>query len=213
MKNLGELLHLIGQYGYLVVFFGVMLEGAGVPLPGETVLIAAGVLIHRGVLDFEDTLFFGILGAVVGNQIGYWTGRFGGRAFVLRWGRYAFITPERLGHAEAFFARHGGSAIFLSRFVVGLRVFGALVAGTSRMPWVRFALYNVFGGIVWATAAVSLGYFLWASISLVEHWVGRASLLLVAALALALLLRWVYRRATRGAGSDGGTLGPDDRSS
>jgi membrane protein DedA with SNARE-associated domain len=210
---LGDLLQLIGRYGYLVVFFGVMLEGAGVPLPGETVLIAAGVLVHRGVLHFGDALFFGILGAVVGNQIGYWVGRFGGRAFVLRWGRYAFITPERLGHAEAFFARHGGSAVFLSRFVVGLRVFGALVAGTSRMPWVRFALYNVFGGVVWATAAVSLGYFLWASISLVEHWVGRVSLFLLAALVLALLLRWAYRRATRGGGSDGSPLGPDDRSS
>jgi membrane protein DedA with SNARE-associated domain len=213
MTDLGELLHLIGQYGYLVVFFGVMLEGAGVPLPGETVLIAAGVLVHRGVLSFEETLLFGILGAVVGNQIGYWVGRSGGRAFVLRWGRYAFITSERLGHAEAFFARHGGNAVFLSRFVVGLRVFGALVAGTSRMPWVRFALYNALGGIVWATAAVSLGYFLWTSISLVEHWVGRVSLLLLAAVVLALLLRWAYRRATRGAGSDGGTLGPDDRSS
>jgi membrane protein DedA with SNARE-associated domain len=213
MTALGELLHLIGQYGYLVVFFGVMLEGTGVPLPGETVLIAAGALVHRGVLHIGDTLFFGILGAVVGNQIGYWVGRFGGRAFVLRWGRYAFITPERLGHAEAFFARHGGSAVFLSRFVVGLRVFGALVAGTSRMPWGKFALYNVLGGTAWATAAVSLGYFLWASISLVEHWVGRVSLLLVAALVLALLLRWAYRRATRGGPSGGGPLGPYNRSS
>jgi undecaprenyl-diphosphatase len=195
---LGDLLHLIGRYGYLVVFFGVMLESAGVPLPGETVLIAAGALVHRRVLDLGDTLFFGILGAVIGDQIGYWVGRLGGRPFALRWGRYAFITPERLGHAEAFFARHGGRAVFLARFVTGLRVFGALVAGTSRMPWVRFALYNVLGGTVWATAAISLGYFLWASISLVEHWVGRVSLILVAALALAWLLRWVYRRATRG---------------
>jgi membrane protein DedA with SNARE-associated domain len=193
---LGELLHLIGRYGYLVVFFGVALEGAGVPLPGETVLIAAGVLVHRGVLDFGDTLFFGILGAVVGSQIGYWVGRSGGRPFVLRWGRYVFITPERLGHAEAFFDRHGGSAVFLARFVVGLRVFGALVAGITRMPLGRFALYSLLGGIVWVTAAVSLGYFLWASISLVEHWVGRVSLLLVAALALVLLLRWAYRRTT-----------------
>jgi membrane protein DedA with SNARE-associated domain len=197
---LGDLLHLIGRYGYLVVFFGVMLESAGVPLPGETVLIAAGALVHRRVLDLGDTLFFGILGAVIGDQIGYWVGRLGGRPFALRWGRYAFITPERLGHAEAFFARHGGRAVFLARFVTGLRVFGALVAGTSRMPWVRFALYNVLGGTVWATAAISLGYFLWASISLVEHWVGRASLILVAALALAWLLRWTYRRATRGRG-------------
>jgi membrane protein DedA with SNARE-associated domain len=210
---LGDLLHLIGQYGYLVVFFGVMLEGAGVPLPGETVLIATGVLVHRGVLDFGGALFSGILGTVIGNQIGYWVGRFGGRPFVLRWGRYAFITPERLGRAEAFFARHGGSAVFLSRFVVGLRVFGALVAGTSRMPWGRFALYNVLGGTAWVAVAVSLGYFLWASISPVEHWVGRASLVLVAALALTLLLRWAHRRATRGGGSGGGPLGPEDRSS
>jgi membrane protein DedA with SNARE-associated domain len=213
MTNMGDLLHLIGRYGYLVVFFGVMLEGTGVPLPGETVLIAAGVLVHRGVLHFGDTLFFGILGGVVGNQIGYWAGRFGGRAFVLRWGRYTFITPERLGRAEAFFARYGGSAVFLCRFVVGLRVFGALVAGTSRMPWAKFALYNVLGGTVWAAAAVSLGYFLWASISLVEHWVGRVSLFVLAALALALMVRWAYRRARRGGGSGGGTLGPDDRSS
>ena len=101
MTVLGDLLHLIGQFGYLVVFFDVTLEGAGVPLPGETVLIAAGALVHRGVLDFGDTLFFGIFGAVVANQIGYWVGRFGGRPFMLQWGRYALITPERLGHAES----------------------------------------------------------------------------------------------------------------
>jgi len=104
----------------------------------------------------------------------------------------------RLAHAEAFFARHGGRAVFLARFVAGLRVFGALVAGTSRMPWGKFALYNVLGGTVWASAVVSLGYFLWASISLVEHWIGRASLLLLAVLTLALLLRWAYRRVTHG---------------
>jgi len=194
-----------------MVFFGVMLESVGVPLPGETILIAAGALVHRGALDFGDTLFLGIFGAVVGDQIGYWIGRFGGRPFVLRWGRYAFITPERLEHAEAFFAQHGGTAVFLARFITGLRVFGALVAGTSRMPWGKFVLYNVLGGTMWATLAVLLGYFLWASISLVEHWVGRASLLLVAALVFALLLRWVYRRATHGGRPGGDPLGPDNR--
>jgi membrane protein DedA with SNARE-associated domain len=194
---LGNLLQLIGQYGYLAVFFGVMLESAGVPLPGETVLITAGVLVHRGVLDYGDALFFGTLGAVVGDQIGYWIGRIGGRPFVLRWGKYVFIAPERLERAERFFARHGGKAVFLARFITGLRVFGALVAGISRMPWGKFALYNALGGTTWATAAVSLGYFLWASIGLVEHWVGRFSLLLVAALVLAVLLRWAYRKAMR----------------
>jgi membrane protein DedA with SNARE-associated domain len=201
--GVGDLLHLVGQYGYLAVFFGVMLESAGVPLPGETVLLASGALAHEGILDPGDALLFGTLGAVTGDQIGYWVGRKGGRPFVLRWGRYVFITPERLGRAEIFFDRHGGRAVFLARFVAGLRVFGALVAGISRMPWGRFALYNVLGGTVWATVAVALGYFLWASIGLIEHWVGQFSLLLVAALFLAALLRWIYSRAMRtGRGED-----------
>jgi membrane protein DedA with SNARE-associated domain len=207
------MLSLIERYGYLVVFLGVMLEGVGIPLPGETVLIAAGALAHRGFLTLWETMALGGLGAVMGGQVGYGVGRFGGRPFVLRWGRYVFITPERLGRTERFFERHGGRAIFLARFVTGLRVFGALVAGMSRMSWGKFTLYSVLGGVVWAAAAVSLGYFLWASISLVEHWAGRVSLFLVAALALALVLRWAYLRATRSGGPCGGPLGPDDRSS
>jgi len=179
--GVGDLLHLVGQYGYLAVFFGAMLESAGVPLPGETVLIASGALAHKGILDPGDVLLLGILGAVTGDQIGYWVGRKGGRPFVLRWGRYVFITPERLGRAETFFDRHGGRAVFLTRFVAGLRAFGALVAGISSMPWGRFAIYDVLGGTVWATAAVLLGYFLWSSIGLIEHWIGQFSLLLVAA--------------------------------
>ncbi len=209
MTVLGDLLDLIGRYGYLVIFLGVMAESAGVPLPGETVLIASGALAHRGVLDPGDVLLFGTLGAVTGDQVGYWIGRKGGRPFVLRWGRYLWITSGRLARAQAFFDRHGGRAVFFARFITGLRVFGALAAGTSRMPWGRFALYNALGGTVWATAAVSLGYFLSASISLVEHWVGRASLLLVALLILILGLRWAYRKA---AGDDEpGNDQPGDR--
>ena len=140
---------------------------------------------------------------MTGDQIGYWVGRPCGRPFVMRWGRYVFITPERLGRPEIFFDRHGGRAVFLARFVAGLRVFGALVAGISRMPWGRFALYNVLGGTVWASAAISLGYFLCASIGLTEHWVGQFSLLLVAAPVLAVLLRWTCNKAMRtGTGED-----------
>src|SRR5918912_2943624 len=125
---MNRVLSLISQYGYLVVLFGVMAESTGVPLPGETILLAAGVLVQRGHLDLGDAIAFGILGAVLGDQIGYWIGREGGRPFVLRWGRYVLVTPERLVRAEQFFQRHGGKAVFLARFVAGLRVFGALVA-------------------------------------------------------------------------------------
>lgn len=191
------MLHLIGRYGYLAVFLGVMAESAGVPLPGEAILIAAGALVHHGTLGPGGVLISGVLGAVAGDQIGYWAGRKGGRVFVLRWGRYVFVTPERLGRAEDFYARHGGKAVFFARFVAGLRVFGALAAGTSRMPWRAFFLYNALGGATWTTAAVGAGYLLWASIGVVEHWLGRGSLVLAAAVVLALTLRWAYRRAMR----------------
>jgi membrane protein DedA with SNARE-associated domain len=197
MQLWDAMLSLIERYGYLIVFLGVMLEGIGIPLPGETVLITAGVLAHRGSLTLWETMVMGSLGAVMGGQAGYLIGRFGGRPFVLRWGRYAFITPDRLGRAEMFFERHGGKAVFLARFITGLRVFGALVAGMSRMSWRKYTLYSVLGGLLWAAAAVALGYFLWASLSLVEHWIGRISLLLAAAVVLVVILRWSYRKATR----------------
>src|ERR687893_1036185 len=188
-----RVLSLIENYGYLVILFGVMLESTGVPLPGETILLASGVLVHRGHLNLGDVIAFGILGAVLGDQIGYWLGRVGGRPFVLRWGRYVFIAPARLGRAEAFFERHGGKAVFLARFFSGLRVFGALVAGTSRMRWGKFTLYNVLGGTMWASAVVLVGYFLGGSLGLVERWLGRATLLLVGLVAVAVCSYLAYR--------------------
>jgi membrane protein DedA with SNARE-associated domain/membrane-associated phospholipid phosphatase len=190
-----RILSLIEHYGYLVILFGVMLESTGVPLPGETILLASGVLVQRGHLDLGDVIAFGILGAVLGDQIGYWVGREGGRPFVLRWGRYVFITPQRLGRAEAFFDRHGGKAVFLARFFSGLRVFGALVAGISRMRWGTFLIYNALGGAVWATAVVLLGYFLGSSIGLVERWLGRATLVLALMLAVVVAFYLSYRWA------------------
>jgi membrane protein DedA with SNARE-associated domain/membrane-associated phospholipid phosphatase len=190
-----RILALIEHYGYLVVLFGVMLESTGVPLPGETILLASGILVQRGHLDLGYTIAFGISGAVLGDQIGYWVGREGGRPFVLKWGRYLFITPERLARAEAFFARHGGKAVFLARFFSGFRVFGALVAGISRMRWGSFILYNALGGALWATAVVLLGYLLGSSIGLVERWLGRATLMLLAGLAVVVAFYLAYRWA------------------
>src|ERR687889_1942853 len=192
-----QILSLVAQYGYLIVFFGVLLESTGVPLPGETILLTAGAVAQQGHLYLGDAIVFGILGAVVGDQIGYWVGREGGRPFVLKWGRYLFITPERLARAEAFFSRHGGKAVFLARFFSGLRVFGALVAGISRMRWATFLIYNALGGAVWATAVILVGYFLGSSLALVERWLGRATLLLAVLVALAVGFYLAYRWAAR----------------
>ena len=197
MPTTSQILSLVAQYGYLIVFFGVLLESTGVPLPGETILLTAGALAQQGHLYLGDAIVFGILGAVVGDQIGYWVGREGGRPFVLRWGRYVLVTTEHLAQAERFFSRHGGKAVFLARFVAGLRVFGALVAGISRMRWRTFFFYNALGGMLWATAAVTVGYLLGGSLDLVERWAGDASLLLLGLVLLGLAFYFTYRWVSR----------------
>jgi membrane protein DedA with SNARE-associated domain len=148
-----------------------------------------------GHLDLGEAIAFGILGALIGDQIGYWVGREGGRLFVLRWGRFVLITPQRLARAEAFFGRHGGKAVFMARFFSGLRLFGALVAGISLMRWAKFALYNALGGALWATAVVLLGYFLGSSIGLVERWLGRGTLVLASVVAVVVVFYLAYRWA------------------
>jgi membrane protein DedA with SNARE-associated domain len=193
-----QILSLIGQYGYLVVFFGVLIETVGVPLPGETILIAAGFLIHQGTLDPGETVAFGVLGSIVGNQVGYWAGRKGGRPFVLRWGRYVGVTHEHLLRVEGVFARNGGKAMFLARFVPGLRALGALVAGIGRMHRRTFLFYNVLAGAVWATSSIFLGYLFSGSLDLLEEWMGSVTVLLVLLVVLALVsylaYRWVANR-------------------
>src|SRR5215212_646160 len=193
MPTVDQMLSLIAQYGYLLVFFAVMLESVGIPLPGETILLAAGVMVQQGHLNLGDAIIIGILGAVIGDQIGYWVGRERGHPFVLRWGRYVLVTPEHLAGAERFFAHHGGKAVFVARFVAGLRVFGALVAGISRMHWRTFFFYNALGGALWATAAVMVGYLLGGSLDLLEQWAGRASLLLLGLVGFSLAFYFAYR--------------------
>ncbi len=155
-----KFLPLIEHYGYLIVFYGVVLGCSDIPFPSAAILLAAGVLVQQGHLRLGEAIAFGILGAIVGNQIGYWVGNKGGRQFVLKWGRYVKLTPERLEWVERFFVRHGGKAVFASRFFSVSRVLGALVAGTSRMRFGTFLSSSILSGIVWATAVTLLGYYL-----------------------------------------------------
>jgi membrane protein DedA with SNARE-associated domain len=192
---------LIEHYGYLIVFFGVVLGTMGIPFPSAAILLASGVLVQQGHLDLRGAIVFGVLGAIVGNQIGYWVGYQAGRPFVLKWGRYVKLTPERLEWVERLFARHGGNAVFAARFFSVSRVLEALVAGTSRMHWGTFVFYSVLGGAVWATAVVLVGYFFGESWDSAQGWSGRAPLLMVLLLGVALgfyiVYRWVTSRRSR----------------
>ncbi|MCW2973587.1 MAG: phosphoesterase, PA-phosphatase related [Thermoleophilia bacterium] len=198
MPDVSSLLDLLTRYGYVLVFAGVLLESAGVPVPGESILIAAGVLAERGTISLVPTMAIGAAGAIVGDQLGYLIGRSGGRSFLLRWGRYVAITPDRIMRSERFFARHGGAAVFLARFVPGLRVFGALMAGVGRMHWATFAVFNALGGIIWASAAVLGGYVAGSSYHALERWIGPVGGIVAGVVAVALLAWWLVRHRRSG---------------
>ena len=187
---------LIENYGYLIVFLGVVLGTMGIPFPSAAILLSAGVLVQQDHLGLRGAIVFGILGAIVGNQIGYWIGYLAGRPFVLKWGRHVKLTPERLEWVERLFARHGGKAVFAGRFFAVSRVLEALVAGTSRMQWGTFVFYSVLGGTVWATAIVLVGYFFGQSWGATQHWSERSPLVLVCLLLVAPSAYFAYRWAT-----------------
>ncbi len=150
--------HLIAVYGLSAVFLAVMLESTGVPVPGETALIAASVLAAQGLLSLPLVIVVAAAAAIIGDNAGYWIGRAAGRRLLERWRPVARYTEKMLPPAERFFAHHGGKAVFLARFIPGLRVIGALVAGIAGMEWWRFLVWNVAGGMVWATSVALIAY-------------------------------------------------------
>jgi membrane protein DedA with SNARE-associated domain len=145
------LTHFIEHYGLLFLFAIVCLESAGLWLPGETALIAAGVYAAKGHLSIVAVIAVAAAAAIIGDNIGYWLGREGGRRLLYHYAFLARIADRVLPQAERFFERHGGKAVFFARFFGGVRVTGAWMAGMSRLPWWRFLAWNALGGVVWAT--------------------------------------------------------------
>jgi len=186
------------EYGYGAVFAVLMLENLGLPVPGESVLIAAGALAGRGGLWIVLVLAAGWAGAVTGCCVGYGIGRHGGRRLVVRYGRRLLVTEERLARAERFFERYGGAVVVGARFVPGLRELSGIVAGTLKMPWRSFLAYNAAGATLWVGFWGVLAYELSQQAGwLAGHWVWLAAVgAAVAATALAayVLLR---RRGAR----------------
>jgi membrane protein DedA with SNARE-associated domain len=148
--------HVLQTYGLALLFLLVAVESMGVPVPGESALITAAAL---GRWPIELVIATAAAAAIVGDNVGYWLGRTGGRRFLERFGPVARHTQKALPRAERFFDKHGGKAVFLARFVAFLRITAAWVAGISRMPWWRFFAWNAAGGIAWATLVGLLAYF------------------------------------------------------
>jgi membrane protein DedA with SNARE-associated domain len=152
--------HFLTHHGLPILFAVVLIESFGVPLPGETALIAFGVLAAQGHYSIALVIAIAAAGAIIGDNLGYWLiGRVGGRALFRRWRWLNQYSDRVLPRAEALMQRHGGKTVFFGRFVSILRYTVAWVAGLSRMQWSRFLFWNAAGGIVWATAVGLTAYY------------------------------------------------------
>jgi len=201
MDFLHNSLQLIEQYmlayGYWAVFFGVMLENAGVPVPGETILLIAGYFASTGEFHVGLVMLIAATGAVVGDNIGFAIGHHYGRNFLLKVGRFFFLTPKRLAHMENYFERHGNKTILVARFITGLRVFAALLAGASKMPWRVFIVFNMAGAVLWSVVITMLGYLFGQSLPLLIKWVGRSGTILLICAIVGGLIIWRVRKHRR----------------
>jgi membrane protein DedA with SNARE-associated domain len=167
--------HLLHQYGYAAVFLLVAAESLGVPLPGETILIAAGIYAgtsHR--LSVWAIFAVAAAAAIIGDNIGFWIGDKGGYRLLKRYGHYVRLDERKLKIGRYIFDRHGGKVVFFGRFVSVLRTYAAFLAGTTKMAWRRFLLWNASGGIVWAAIYSFVPYEVGSVVNRVSSKVGIA---------------------------------------
>jgi membrane protein DedA with SNARE-associated domain len=148
------------QWALLLLFVLLALESFGLPLPGETALIACGVLASQGALSIVSVIVVAIAAAIIGDNLGYWVARKGGRHLLGRFRLTRRYAERYLPQGERFFSKHGGKAVFFGRFVAVLRVTAAWTAGLARMGWRRFFAWNAAGGVVWATSVGLIAYYL-----------------------------------------------------
>ena len=139
----------LDRFGYLAVVGLVLIEDFGIPVPGETVLILAAVYAGTGRLNIVLVGLLGFVGALLGDNIGFAIGHFGGRPLLDRYGRFIFLTPDRVARATGFFDRHGGWIIIVARFVEGLRQANGIIAGMSGIHWAKFLVFNAIGAALW----------------------------------------------------------------
>lgn len=188
----------VDAIGYPAAGLGILIESAGIPFPGEALLLAAAAWAAARHHSIVLVILFGFLGATAGADIGYFLGFKGGRPFVERFGSLFRIRPEHIARSELFFARYGDRAVLASRFVLGLRTWGSMLAGMARMPFWRFQLFSAIGGLGWATVIGLAGYVLGNNLSLVEaviRYIGLGGLVVIGLAVVIFAL--VQRRAAR----------------
>jgi membrane protein DedA with SNARE-associated domain len=170
----------VARYGYWAVAAALLLENAGLPVPGETVLVAASALAHAGGrLHLPQLILVGSLAATIGDNIGYALGRSGGRRLLDRSVQLFRVDDGVIARGERLFARHGAAAIFFARYVAGLRVVAGPLAGVLRMPWRSFAVFNALGAVTWVSSVACASYLLGREFSRLAHAFGTTVIVVI----------------------------------
>ena len=193
-----HLARIVHAYTYPGVLSLVMLESLGIPLPGEIALVTAAAyasLAHN--VSIYVVILMAALGATVGGVLGYLIGIKGGLPLIARYGGYVGVRRSHIAKAHAFFERNGAKTILFGRFVAILRTWAALIAGAACMSFTRFVTYNTIGSIVWAIVFGWLGYYFGHDLPLLERYISRASIAILVAVAVGILVWVILRRRRR----------------
>ena len=184
---------LLGLYGYPILFLAVFLNNAGIPIPGDTVLLGSGFLAEEGLFSLGWVIFIATLACFSGGCLGYWVGRRLGRKLILR-SRWLRNSPERVEQMERFFKKHGPKAIFFARFVALVHPVTGLLAGMGKIPLRAFLFYNLAGSAAYAACYACAGYFFGDSWDLLKGWLGKAALYALGLVLLLILLTFLFRQ-------------------
>lgn len=180
----------IASLGYWGIGMMMAIESCNIPLPSEIILPFGGYLVSTGQLKFFPAALAGAVGGTMGSVVSYYIGLFGGRPFLYRYGKYFWLTPERLDTAERWFVRYGDATVFFSRLLPGIRTFISLPAGAARMRMLPFLIYTFVGSLIWALILTYCGYLLGENWGIIRTWFHRLDLILLAAIIL--LVGWWY---------------------
>src|ERR1700693_3296164 len=185
------------HYGYWAVGLALLLENAGLPVPGETILLLASFLAyseHR--LGLPYIILVGICAATLGDNLGFALGSYGGRPLLERYQKTLRIRPNVIARGEELFARYGAATIFVARFIAGMRIIAGPLAGVLRMPWRKFLLFNFLGAVLWVSAIASVGYLFGKHWDALVDLVQDANLVIAAVVIAGALLFW-WRRSRK----------------
>jgi membrane protein DedA with SNARE-associated domain len=185
----------IVDWGYWGVATGLLLENAGVPVPGETILILAGVVSYSThELRLPWIIVVGTIAATTGDNIGFWIGRKGGRPLLERWKRFFHVSQKHIATGEALIQKHGSFAIFIARFITGARVIAGPLAGVLHMDWPKFALFNFLGALTWVSVIACIAHLFGSQLDRLLAFMKEANYVILIALVALILIFWLRKR-------------------